>query len=95
MLGRFNIFDDYVAAIDQTVCFEMPTILGIDELHVLGAPRGVITNLEANTIIELLVDRKKQTILHSLKLLAHPERVRVVVIDLWKPYREAIRQFTL
>ncbi len=86
-----NIFDDAVARLNQTVAFETPTILGIDELHVLGAPRGVLTNLEAHTILDLLKDRKKSSIIHALQHLKNSDHVRTVVIDLWRPYREAIR----
>ena len=49
-----NIFNEHIDQLDATRCIETPGILGIDELHVLGAPRAIFTNLEANTIIELL-----------------------------------------
>lgn len=45
---------DHIARLDQTRHFETPTILGIDELHLLHEPRGIMTNVEARTIIELL-----------------------------------------
>jgi integrase/recombinase XerD len=53
-----NIFTEYLDQLDATRCIETPGILGIDELHVLGAPRAIFTNLEANTIIELLVVKR-------------------------------------
>ena len=86
-----NIFDDAVRVLDQTVTFETPAILGIDELHVLGAPRAIFTNLEANTIIELLEDRKKQSVIHSLRQFQNRENIHTVVTDLWRPYREAVQ----
>jgi transposase len=85
-----NIFDDAAKVLDQNVTFETPAILGMDELHVLGAPRGVITNLQAHTIMELLEDRRKQTIIHYLRQMKHTENICTVVTDLWKPYREAV-----
>lgn len=87
-----NVFDDAVAVLNRTSFFETPAILGIDELHVLGAPRGIMTNLEAHTLVELLEDRRKPTIMHALRQLKHPDRVRTAVIDLWKPSREALQQ---
>ena len=84
------IFDDAVAVLNQTVVFETPTILGIDELHVLKAPRGVFTNLDAHTILDIMEDRKKSTIMHALRCLKTPERIRTVVIDLWRPYKDAV-----
>ena len=86
------IFDDYAAMLDRTVQRDTPAILGIDELHLLGVPRGIITDLEANTVVDLLADRRKPTIIHYLQHLTEPGRVRVVVIDMWKPYREAVQQ---
>jgi len=86
-----NIFDDAADRLNATISFETPTLLGIDELHVLGAPRGILTNLEAHTIVDFLEDRKKASIMHALQRFKHPDYVRVAVIDLWKPYKEVIR----
>ncbi len=61
-----NVFDDAVARRKLTSPFETPAILGIDELHILGAARGVMTNLEAHTLVELLEDRRKTTIVHAV-----------------------------
>lgn len=85
-----NVFDDAVKWLDQTVTFETPAMLGIDELHVLGAPRAILTNLEAHTILEVLEDRKKQSVMAALRRMKHPDLVRVCVIDCWRPYRESI-----
>lgn len=75
-----NVFNEYVNRLDAARCLEMPGILGIDELHVLGAPRAIFTNLEANTIIELLDNRRKQSVMHFLRQLRQPDRIRTVVI---------------
>src|SRR5947207_15296998 len=83
-----NVFDDAVARRKAQSPFETPTILGIDELHILGTARGVMTNLEAHTLVELLEDRRKTTIIHALRQFKQPDQIRTVVIDLWKPYRD-------
>jgi len=57
---------------------------------VLGAPRAIFTNLEANTIIELLDNRRKSSVIQYLRQLKRPERIHTVVSDLWQPYREAV-----
>jgi len=82
---------DYIAQRDQTTQFETPAILGIDELHVLHQARGIMTNVEARTIVELLPDRKKATIIQCLRQMKHPECIATVVIDCWRPYREAVQ----
>src|SRR5260370_11086666 len=86
-----NNFTEYLDQLDATRCIETPGILGIDELHVLGAPRAIFTNLEANTIIELLDNRRKASVIQYLRQLRQPERIRTVVSDLWQPYREAVQ----
>lgn len=85
-----NLFNEYVDLLDATVQLETPAILGIDELHVLGAPRAIFTNLEANTIIELLDNRRKASVIEFLRQLKRPEQIHTVVSDLWQPYREAV-----
>ena len=86
-----NLFNEYVDLLDATVQLETPAILGIDELHVLGAPRAIFTNLEANTIIELLDNRRKASVIEFLRQLKRPEQIHTVVSDLWQPYREAVQ----
>jgi transposase len=86
-----NVFNEHIDVLNATREIETPAILGIDELHVLGAPRAIFTNLEANTIIELLDNRRKASVIQYLRQLNRPERVRTVVSDLWQPYREAVR----
>ena len=86
-----NVFNEHIDVLNATREIETPAILGVDELHVLGAPRAIFTNLEANTIIELLDNRRKASVIQYLRQLNRPERVRTVVSDLWQPYREAVR----
>jgi len=86
-----NVFNECIEVLDARTQIETPGILGIDELHVLGAPRAIFTNLEANTIIELLDNRRKQSVIQYLRQLKRPERIHTVVSDLWQPYREAIQ----
>ncbi len=86
-----NVFNEYIDQLDAARCLETPGILGIDELHVLGAPRAIFTNLEANTIIELLDNRRKSSVIQYLRQLKSPERIHTVVSDLWQPYREAVQ----
>ena len=87
-----NIFHDYVAELERTVPCVTPTIMGMDELHLLGQARGMITDLQGRSFVEILSDRKKQTIAHFLAHLEHKEQVQVCVIDMWRPYLEALRE---
>lgn len=82
------IFKDYVAELEQTIRFETPKWMGIDEIHLIK-PRGVITNIQNNTIVELLPNRNKETVVRYLHHLEGKEHIQYVAMDMWQPYRDA------
>jgi transposase len=51
---------------------------------------AIFKNYERKSLI--MPDRKKQTIAHFLAHLEHKERVQVCVIDMWRPYLEALQE---
>lgn len=85
-----NIFRDYVSFLAETVKFETPRFLGIDEIHILKKPRCVVANIEENTIIDLLFNRNKETVTRYLMNLPNKEKIQYVAMDMWQPYREAV-----
>lgn len=86
-----NIFRDYINELEQTIRFETPKWMGIDEIHLIK-PRGVITNIQNNTVVELLPNRNKETILKYLTGLQGKEDIAYVAMDMWAPYRDAVLQ---
>lgn len=86
-----SVFKDYVAKLESQIKFETPQWLGMDEIYLIK-PRGVIANVQDNTMIDLLVNRNKETIIHYLSNLKGKEQVKYVTMDMWKPYREACQQ---
>lgn len=86
-----TLFKDYVAKLESQIKFETPQWLGMDEIYLIK-PRGVIANVQDNTMIDLLVNRNKETIIHYLSNLKGKEQVKYVTMDMWKPYREACQQ---
>lgn len=84
-----NIFRDYVNELERTVRFEAPKWMGIDEIHLIK-PRGVITNIQNNTVVELLSNRNQDTIAKYLTGLKGKDQVRYVAMDMWKPYKTAV-----
>jgi transposase len=84
-----NIFRDYVNELEATVRFETPKWMGIDEIHLIK-PRGVITNIENNTVLELLANRNQDTIAKYLTGLKGKDKVQYVAMDMWKPYKTAV-----
>ncbi len=84
-----NIFRDYINELERTVRFETPKWMGIDEIHLIK-PRGVITNIHNNTVVEVLRDRNKKTITDYLFRLKGRDDVQYVAMDMWRPYRDAV-----
>jgi transposase len=68
---------------------ETPQWMGIDEIHLIIKPRGVIANIQNNTIVELLPNRNKDTIIKYLSKLEGRETIQYVAMDMWAPYRGA------
>ncbi|MDE2174624.1 MAG: ISL3 family transposase [Betaproteobacteria bacterium] len=87
-----NVFADHVAELERTVKFQTPHWMGIDEIHIIRRPRAVISNLKNNTAVNMLPDRDKKTVARYLAGLPGREDVRYVAIDMWVPYREAVRE---
>lgn len=87
-----NIFNEYVDFLEAQHEFETPRWMGIDEIHIIGKPRGVITNVEDNTLLDLLIDRNKETIIGYMSNIPDRSRIEVVTMDMWKPYKDAVYQ---
>lgn len=86
-----NIFRDYVNRLEKNLQIELPQWLGIDEIHIIGKPRCVLTNIEKRTLIDILPKRDKATLVYYLIKLPNKNRVQYVCMDMWEPYRSAIQ----
>lgn len=87
-----NICTDYVADLEANVRFETPRVLGIDELKIVGAYRGVITNVEKRCLFDLLRTRSKEDLLRYFHALPDKDRVEWVTMDMYHVYRDVVRQ---
>lgn len=67
----------------------MPEHLGIDEIALHGCCRCVLTDVLQRRVIDILPDREKDTVKSWLKEHQSPN-LRVITIDMWKHYRDAI-----
>lgn len=85
------IFTGFAAELAKTVKFETPDWLGIDEIHIIKKPRAVIGNVRENTIIDMLSDRNKASIVDYFTRMLDRQRVKIVTMDMWTPYRDAAR----
>ncbi|WP_348680445.1 ISL3 family transposase [Alcanivorax profundi] len=84
-----SIFRDYINELEKTVRFEIPQWMGIDEIHLIK-PRCVVSNIQNNTIVEILKDRNKPTVTRYLSQLNGLDQVHYVAMDMWRPYRDAV-----
>lgn len=83
-----HIFDDFVARLKETVIFETPEFLGIDELKIIGQYLAMITNVEKLTLFDILPTRNKADLVDYFKHMPDKERVKVLTMDLWSVYRQ-------
>lgn len=84
-----NIFRGHVEALDKDRQIDAPEWLGVDELHLLGDFRGILTAPGEKKILDLLEKRDKATVLKWMMALPNRANVKVVTMDMHRPYREA------
>lgn len=85
-----NVFRDYINELERTVRFETPQWMGIDEIHIIKKPRCVVSNIEHNTVVNVLRDRNKKTVADYLFRLKGRDLVKCVTMDMWEPYKDAV-----
>jgi transposase len=89
-----NIFLEYVEKQAKLLTFKTPRVLGIDEIC-LGKKRWdkyrcVVTDIEKRTLVELLRDRDKKTVIKFFCTLDR-SAIDIVCMDMWPSYRDAAR----
>ena len=85
------IFNDQADKLEAERVIETPEWLGIDELNLTGKPRGIFTDVKQRKPVELLPERKKIAMEAFLRQL-DTQKVQIVTMDMWNPYREAVQQ---
>jgi transposase len=68
-----------------------PKILGIDEAHLLHQYRCVLADVGERTIIDLLPNRNASTVMDYLQRMPRRDKIGIVCIDMWQPYRDTVR----
>lgn len=85
-----HVFDDYTSRTRESVIDEVPRVLGIDELKIVGAYRCMLTNIEKNSVFDLLKNRRKVDLLAYFNALRDKKNIEVVTMDLWSVYRQVV-----
>lgn len=86
-----EIFNEKARELEVNREVEPPEVLGIDEVHISGR-RFVAANLgvEPSALVDILEDRSQTTVERFLSTEGWRDRVRVVAMDMWNPYRTAL-----
>ncbi|EXH48336.1 transposase family protein [Acinetobacter baumannii 1412924] len=88
-----NITSDYIEELEQTIKFETPSIMGIDELNLAGGVRCVITNIGMRSLYDMLPDRRQDTLKPYFKNLPDDEKVEWVCTDMWRPFKRSFQSY--
>ncbi len=89
-------FLDRVNALPSPSELETPKVLGIDEICLMKddyqrkQPWAIIANGDENTVMEVLRDRSKPSVINFLQSMKDPKKVEVVTMDMWSGYRSAV-----
>ncbi|HEX8087401.1 MAG TPA: ISL3 family transposase [Blastocatellia bacterium] len=84
-----NIFADYIEEMDHKVHWDNSEWIGLDEVHVGGAFRCVVTDIKERCLIDLLPNRYFSTLSDAFFNKAI-KKVDVVCMDMHDPYRKAV-----
>ncbi|WP_445505053.1 ISL3 family transposase [Microvirga sp. G4-2] len=68
-----------------------PVILGIDELTLLHKKRTIFTDVGERRVIDLMDGMNRSQVDRWLYTLPNRKRIQLVTMDMWGPYREAVR----
>lgn len=83
-----NVFSDYVEREEKKRILLAPFWLGIDELTLAGKPRGIFSNIQDHCILDLIDERNKGTVTKFLDKLPEKNRIQLVTMDMWLPYKD-------
>ncbi|MBD3792224.1 MAG: ISL3 family transposase [Campylobacterales bacterium] len=88
-----NIAHDLIEELEETVRYETPVIMGIDEVNLAGGYRCVITNLATNSVYEMLEYRTQDHLKPFFKELPDREKVEWVCTDMWRPFKRSFAEY--
>ena len=87
-----SIFDEYSDRCMLQHHFVAPTVLGIDEVHLEDDYRGVFVCVDKNEghVLEFTEHRTYPSVVATLKSMQESEKLKLVTMDMWKPYKNAV-----
>lgn len=88
-----HIFDDMVHDLEHRYRFATPRWLGIDEVKIIGKYRCILTNVEKNTVYDLLDSRTLADLRTYFRQFPNRKDVELFSTDLWNNYATVAREF--
>jgi len=90
-----KICREYIDYLDENVLTATPRYLGIDEVKPASRESAycMITNVQENTVIELLPSRKKEDVSEYIKKMPDREVTQAVVMDMSRGFRSLANQY--
>jgi transposase len=85
-----NIFQDYLGRLERNFNPIAPEILSFDEITIIGRPRYLVCDFARHSIIGILEDKSKASIVKFLNHLPENERVKTVIMDINQGCRDAV-----
>lgn len=87
-----TIFNEYADRCMLKHQFVAPKVLGIDEVHLEEEYRGVFVCVDKNEghVLEFTEKRTYPSVVSALKSMKEPENLKLITIDMWKPYKNAV-----
>lgn len=85
-----RIFQTYVEELESKRVLYAPEILGIDENHLMNNYRAVFVDVKERILLDIIPKRSKVEVKKFIQSLPEYKTIKVVTMDMWKPYRDAV-----
>ncbi len=87
-----RVFDEYIEKISADYHIYAPQILGIDEVQQHNQYRGVFVDITGQRVIEMTINRSKETVKRFLESLPDKEKITCVTMDMWRIYKCTVKE---
>ena len=88
-----KLFEDFVKEMNDTLRFQTPTFLGIDEIKIKKIGEvTVITDLEHRTLFDMLNGRNQTALTQYFMTMPGREAVQWVCTDMYRPFQRSIQE---
>jgi len=88
-----DILIKYGRELEKTHHVVAPRVLGMDEVHIRDAMRGVFTNIEMGCVLEMVQDNKFNTMKAAIESMQdYQENIEIVTMDMTSGYVSVVEE---